>query len=161
MPEYVKYIVTPVDGGSPAVRITTEISGGPWVDDCEDIIVQAVQPDAVPLMQAYLSGLTLDKSWTSRESKGNAWRKTGFLPGGKRQVELNSCVESRRKPKQWFSLLFGIPPTDETQDFTDLLEVTMLDERLAEQMYDAVIAGTLQIEFALPQGQSAGPFKST
>lgn len=149
MTNHVKYIVTPVAGDSPAVRITTETSGGPWVDDSADIIMRAVKPEALPLMQAYLSGLGLDTSWTARESGGNAYRMDGLVPGGNRQVSLNSCVEYRRSPKHWSSILLSTPAEGpDNDDFEDLLEISLLDEKLAEQLYQAIVAGTLQVEFA-------------
>lgn len=149
MTDYVKYIVTPVAGDSPAVRVTTETSGGPWVDDSEDIIIRAVTPEALALMQAYLAGLSLDTSWTARESGGYAWRMEGPVPGDSRTVSLYSCCEHRRSPKTWFSLMLSTPPEDpDNDDSEDLLEITLLDEKLAEQLYQAIVAGTLQVELA-------------
>jgi hypothetical protein len=148
MNEWVKYIVTPVAGASPAVRITTEVSGGPWVDESKDITIRALQPEAIPLMQAYLSGLSLDTSWTRREAGGLAGLKNGQVPDSKHKVSLNSGVEYSRTPKKWFNLLFAVPPANDDEDFTDMFEVNVLDARLAEQMFAAVVAGTLRIELA-------------
>ncbi|WP_434716155.1 hypothetical protein [Paraburkholderia sp. A3RO-2L] len=100
-------------------------------------------------MQTYLSGLSLDSSWTRRESRGTGTWKDGSVPGSVRTVSLYPAHSSKRRPESWFSLLFATPPADpENDDFKDLLEVCVLNERLAEQLYEAVIAGTLQIDFA-------------
>jgi hypothetical protein len=142
MPAFLTYTVTPVADALNAVRIKTQADSSPFVDDSEDLILQALSPETLPLMQAYLAGLSLDTSWTRRESRASSYIRDGAFPDSDITVCLNRYWSNKRTPDTWFGLL----TYREHRDF--LLEINMRDERLAEQMFEAVVAETLRIEYA-------------
>lgn len=138
-----QYTVTPLAGAQPAVRIETKVPESPFYDESHPVILQSNSPEALPLMQAFLSGLSLNTSWMGRESRGTAFIKEGTLPDGRTELSLNHATNSRRPaPTAWYCILSG------GED--ELLEMSMLNETLAHQVFDALAAGTLQLRSANP-----------
>jgi len=137
------YTVTPLADAQHAVRIETMVPQSPFYDESHPVILQACAPEALPLMQAFLSGLSLNTSWMGRESRGTAYIKDGTLPDGHTELSLNHATNSRRPaPTAWYCILSG------GED--ELLEMSMLNETLAHQIFDALAAGTLQLRHADP-----------
>lgn len=137
------YTVTPLAGAQPAVRIEPTVPDSPFYDESHPVILQACTPEALPLMQAFLSGLSMNTSWMGRESRGTAFIKEGKLPDGRTELSLNHATNSRRPaPTAWYCILSG------GED--ELLEMSMLNETLAHQIYDALAAGTLQLRSDYP-----------
>lgn len=137
------YTVTPLADVPHAVRIETKVPPSPYHDESHPVILQSTAPETLPLMQAFLSGLSLNTSWMGRESRGTAYINDGKLPDGRTEVELHHAMNSRRPgPAEWYCILSG------NEDL--LLEMSMVDETLAHQVFDALIAGTLQLRCASP-----------
>lgn len=137
------YTVTPVGDTRLAVRIETTVPQSPFHDESHPVILKATAPEALPLMQAFLSGLSLNTSWMGRESRGTAFIKDGKLPDGRTALELCHATNSRRPaPTAWYCILSG--------DEDELLEMSMVNETLAHQVFDALAAGTLQLHHANP-----------
>lgn len=134
------YVVTPLDDAQHAVRIETTVPRSPFHDESYPVILQATTPEALPLMQVFLSGLSLNSSWTSRESRGTAYLKGGALSDGRTHLELHHATSMVRVPEQWYCILSG--ETD-----YKLLEINVHGELLAHQIFDALLAGTLQLRF--------------
>lgn len=137
------YVVTPLADTQHAVRIETTVPPSPFCDESHPVSLHATAPEALPLMQAFLSGLSLNASWMGRESRGTAFIKEGTLPDGRTELSLNHATNSRRPaPTAWYCILSG------NED--ELLELSMLNETLAHQIFDALAAGTLQLRHADP-----------
>jgi hypothetical protein len=136
------YTVTPLAGAQPAVRIETTVPDSPFCDESQPVVLQADAPEALPLMQAFLSGLSNGTSWMRRESRGTAFIKEGTRPDGT-ELSLNHATNRRRPaPTAWYCILTG------GED--ELLELSVLNETLAHQIYDALAAGTLQLRSDCP-----------
>lgn len=137
------YIVTPLAGVAHAVRIETTVPTSPYCDESHPVVLQAATPEALPLMQTFLSGLSRNTSWTSRESRGTAHIKEGVMPDGVTDVALSHAMNSRRPgPKEWHSILTG--------DEDLLLELCVVNETLAHQIFDALLDGSLLLRYADP-----------
>jgi len=137
------YTLTPLDGAHPAVRVETMVPDSPFCDESHPVILQANSHEAFSLMQVFLAGLSFNTSWMGRESRGTASIKEGKLPDGRTELSLNHATNSRRPaPTAWYCILSG--------DEDELLEMSMLNETLAHQIFDALAAGTLQLRHADP-----------
>jgi hypothetical protein len=132
------YTVTPLADVPHAVRIETMVPHSPFYDESHPVILQSTVPETLPLLQAFLSGLSLNTSWMGRESRGTAYIKDGVLPDGRTELALSHAMNSRRpSPTEWYCILSG--------DEDELLELSMVNETLAHQIFDALVAGTLQL----------------
>jgi hypothetical protein len=136
-----QYTVTPLDGVQHAVRIETLVPQSPFHDESYPVILQALAPEALPLMQAFLSGLSLNTSWTSREARCTVDLSNCLLPNGRTELSLKQCTDSRRTPDAWYGLLVG-----ENED--SIIELNVLNERLATQLLNALRAGSLVLRLA-------------
>ena len=136
------YIVTPLADAPHAVRIEAKTPPSAFCDESEPVILQSTAPDALPLMQAFLSGLSGNTTWLGRESRGTAYIQDGTQPDGT-LVGLHHAMNSRRPgPKEWYSILM--------RDRNEILELSILSETLTHQVFDALVAGTLQLRSATP-----------
>lgn len=130
------YIVTPLAEQN-TVLIETKVPKSPFHDESHPVILQALTPESLPLMQTFLSGLSLESSWTSRESQMTAFVKEGVLPDGCTELTLYHAAHNDRPgPSEWYSLFAGEEP---------LLEIGVLNETLAHQIFDALLEGSLSL----------------
>ncbi|KVP96598.1 hypothetical protein WJ97_11990 [Burkholderia ubonensis] len=137
-----KYAFFPLDNEPHAFRVTTDAKASTFLDHAEDLIIRALSPDAVPLLQAYLSGLNADTTWVAREDRGSAFIGKWVLPRQQGMVELHQCTSNKRTPALWYQLLID----DEHEG--DLRSIAVLDLGLARGIFDALVSGALRIESA-------------
>lgn len=137
------YVVTPQPDVRTAVHIATFVEDSPYCDESEPVILHAVTPDALPLLQSFLSGLSINKSWVVRESRGTAHIKEATLSDGKTKLLLQTVTNSKRpRPTEWFCI---------TQDNeASPLELNLTDYTLAKQMFEALVTGALRLTSAEP-----------
>lgn len=99
--------------------------------------------ETVPLLNKFVAGLANNTCWVTREWQVDEPLKSGFQPDGITQVTLYRAKHARRTPAEWFRIVF-----DESQDLC--LEVAVLDEALAIELFDAFCCGHLKMRYADP-----------
>lgn len=123
-----------------AVRVVVIEPHPAFMDDDEPLTLRASQA-GLPVLDAYLAAVVAGDAWLDRESGGTASLRESPLetqPGW--TVSLLSATYSKRYPSHWFAVVV----------FNDSvcvpeLTATVRSEHLANQLFQAIVAGDVQL----------------
>ena len=111
-----------------------------FVDDDESLTLRATET-GLPVLEAYLAAVAAGESWLNRESGGNAALRYAPLarqPGG--TVSLLTETYSKRYPSHWYAVVAA-----NDAERGPWLTVTIRNEQLANQLFNAIAVGDVQL----------------